>query len=256
MTHAPDSGAFFNSELEEGLQKDLSLLLDLQEIDDQLGELERSKIYLPEMIQNLEKELTDLEKAIDDDGAALLESEKEQKLLELEIETDKQELEKFQKQMRVIKTNKEYDALTAEIDSKRREISYKEEQVLTLMAQIDEYQEKLAEMKGRLQEIQASNTEQLKMLKKQASTLQAKIDEKMAQRGNIVKDINRQVIGTYERVRKGKGGMVVVPIRKKACSGCFKQIPPQRIQEIRRGDRIFACDSCGRILIWTDESAG
>jgi hypothetical protein len=255
MTHAPDSGAFFNSEPEEDLQKDLSLLLDLQEIDDQLGELERSKIYLPEMIQNLEKELNDLDQAITEDGAALLESEKEQKLLELEIETDKQDLEKFQQQMRVIKTNKEYDALTAEIDSKRREISDKEERVLTLMAQSDEYQEKIAEMKGRLKEITASNTEQLTMLKAQASTLQAKIDEKMALRGNIAKDVNRQVIGTYERVRKGKGGMVVVPIRKKACNGCFRQIPPQRIQEIRRGDRIFACDSCGRILIWTDESA-
>ncbi len=251
---APDSGAFFNSEPEKGLQKDLSLLLDLQEIDDQLGELERSKIYLPEMIQNLEKELNDLEETITDDGAALLENEKEQKLVELEIETDKQELEKYQKQMRIIKTNKEYDALTAEIDSKRRDISDKEERVLTLMAQIDEYQEKLTEMKGQLQEVQASNTEQLTMLKAQASTLQAKIDEKMALRGNIAKDINRQVIGIYERVRKGKGGLVVVPIRKKACNGCFKQIPPQRIQEIRRGDRVFACDSCGRILIWTDES--
>ena len=237
------------------MQKDLLLLLDLQEIDDQLGELERSKIYLPEMIQNLEKELTDLEEGISDDGAALLEGEKERKMLELEIETDKQELEKFQQQMRIIKTNKEYDALTTEIDSKRREISDKEERVLTLMAQSDEYQEKLTEMKGSLKEVETSNAEQLTMLKPQASTLQAKIDEKLSLRGNIAKDINRRVIGTYERVRKGKGGMVVVPIRKKACSGCFSQIPPQRIQEIRRGDRIFACDSCGRILIWTDESS-
>lgn len=237
------------------MQKDLLLLLDLQEIDDQLGELERSKIYLPEMIQNLEKELTDLEEGISDDGAALLENEREQKMLELEIETDKQELEKFQKQMRIIKTNKEYDALTTEIDSKRREIADKEERVLTLMAQSDEYQEKLTEMKGSLKEVEASNAEQLTMLKAQASTLQAKIDEKLSLRGNIAKDINRQIIGTYERVRKGKGGMVVVPIRKKACSGCFSQIPPQRTQEIRRGDRIFTCDSCGRILIWTDESS-
>jgi predicted nucleic acid-binding Zn-ribbon protein len=47
----------------------------------------------------------------------------------------------------------------------------------------------------------------------------------------------------------------VVPVRKKACGGCFKQIPPQRIQEIRRGDRIFSCDSCGRILIWSDDNS-
>ena len=78
----------------------------------------------------------------------------------------------------------------------------------------------------------------------------------MEGRKNIVKDINRQIIGIYERVRKGKGGLVVVPVRKKSCGGCFKQIPPQRIQEIRRGDRIFACESCGRIVIWTDESKG
>lgn len=238
------------------MQKDLSLLLDLQEIDDQLGELERSKIYLPEMIQNLEKELNELTQTIESDGNSLLECQKEQKMLELEIESSKKQLEGFQKQMRVIKTNKEYDALTAEMDSKRREISDKEEQVLTLMSRIDEYQEKLAEMKGRLKEVETGNSEQLKLLKDQASTLESKIDDKMKERNNIVKDINRQVIGIYERVRRGKGGMVVVPIRKKACGGCFKQIPPQRIQEIRRGDRIFSCDSCGRILVWNDESAG
>jgi predicted nucleic acid-binding Zn-ribbon protein len=242
--------------LEGSLQKDLSLLLDLQEIDDQLGELERSKIYLPEMIENLEKELNDLSEAIENDGNSLQDCQKEQRALELEIESDKKQLEEFQKQMRVIKTNKEYDALTAEIDAKRRDISDKEEQVLALMARIDEYNEKLVEMKERLKEVEADNSEQLKLLKDQASTLEAKIDDKMQLRNSIIKDINRQVIGIYERVRRGKGGMVVVPIRKKACGGCFKQIPPQRIQEIRRGDRIFSCDSCGRIMIWTDESAG
>jgi len=236
------------------LQKDLSLLLDLQEIDDHLGELERSKIYLPEMIHNLEKEIIDLENSLEENGTSLLDCEREQKLLELEIETNKQELEKYQGQMKVIKTNKEYDALISEIDAKKREIADKEERVLTLMAKIDEHKEKLSELKSSLKRADENNADQLAALKAQESTLQAKIDEKMETRKNVVKDINRQIIGTYERVRKGKGGLVVVPIRKKACGGCFKQIPPQKIQEIRRGDRIFSCESCGRILIWTDES--
>lgn len=236
------------------MQKDLSLLLDLQEIDDHLGELERSKIYLPEMIHNLEKEITDLETSLDENGASLQECEKEQRLLELEVETNKQELEKYQAQMRVIKTNKEYDALISEIDTKKREIVEKEEKVLTLMAQIDEHKEKQVEMKSNLKKANENNAEQLSALRAQESTLQAKIDSKLELRKNVVKDINKQIIGIYERVRKGKGGLVVVPIRKKACGGCFKQIPPQKIQEIRRGDRVFSCESCGRILIWTDES--
>ncbi|MEE9555150.1 MAG: C4-type zinc ribbon domain-containing protein [candidate division Zixibacteria bacterium] len=236
------------------MEKDLSLLLNLQEVDDHLGELERSRIYLPEMIHNLEKEISDLENSIEENINTLKESELEQKSLELGIESNKQELDKFQTQMKVIKTNKEYDALISEIDNKKRQISDEEERVLTLMSGIDELNESLTELNSSLKEAQANNADQLAALREQESTLQAKIDEKMESRKGIAKDINRQIIGIYERVRKGKGGLVVVPIRKKACGGCFKQIPPQRIQEIRRGDRIFPCESCGRIVIWTDES--
>jgi len=237
------------------LQKDLSLLLDLQEIDDQLGELERSKIYLPEMILNLEREIEELNKAIAMNDQILEESQLEQSRVELEIESDKQDLDKYQKQMRVIKTNKEYDALTAEIDSKKQGVTDKEERILALMAAIDEAREKSAELRNTLKEVQIRNSDQLEMLRSQESTLQAKIDDKLGKRTILVKDMNKQIVGVYERIRKGKGGMAVVPIRKRACSGCFKQIPPQRIQEIRREDRIFACDNCGRILTWSDEES-
>lgn len=237
------------------MQKDLSLLLNLQEIDDQLGELERSKIYLPEMIQNLEKEVGDLENAILENDKLIEDSKKEQHMIELEIETDKADLDKYQKQMKTIKTNKEYDALTAEIDSKKQGISDKEERTLAIMAALDEAQEKSGELKTRLKEVKSGNAEQLEALKDQESTLQAKIEDKLEKRKGLAKDINKQIVGVYERIRKGKGGQVVVTIRKRACSGCFKQIPPQRIQEIRRGDRIFSCDSCGRILVWSDEES-
>jgi predicted nucleic acid-binding Zn-ribbon protein len=235
------------------LQQDLERLLGLQELDDELGELERSKIYLPEMIQKLENEMSDLEKEIEDCNTTIQDSIKEQKSLELEIETDKQQFENYKRQMKVIKTNKEYDALTAEIDSKKLEISEKEERVLTLMSTIDECGEKKEELSSRLEDVKESSKDQLKYLKEQSSSLQAKIEDRLEKRGRLIKDIKRQVVGIYERVRKGKGGLVVVPVRKRACGGCFKQIPPQRIQEIRRGDRIFACDNCGRILIWSDE---
>jgi predicted nucleic acid-binding Zn-ribbon protein len=237
------------------LQQDLELLLDLQEIDDELGELERSKIYLPEMIQKLEGEIANLESEIEESKSTVQDSLIEQKALELEIESDRQQLENYQRQMRTIKTNKEYDALTSEIDSKKIEISEKEERVLTLMSTIDECQEKETELSSRLDEVKNGNSEQLKYLNEQSSSLQAKIDNRIEKRNKIAKSIKRQIIGIYERVRKGKGGLVVVPVRKKACGGCFKQIPPQRIQEIRRGDRIFSCDSCGRILIWSDDNS-
>ena len=81
------------------MQQDLALLLDLQEIDDELGELERSKIYLPEMILKLESEISELEKEIAESGEIVQDSVKEQKALELEIEADKEKIENYQRQM-------------------------------------------------------------------------------------------------------------------------------------------------------------
>lgn len=237
------------------MQEVLNLLLELQKIDEDLGELEHSKVYLPEMIANINNELETLEKTLAETEANLLESKKKQKQLELDIETDKEQLVKYQKQMKVIKTNKEYDALVAEIDLRKRRISDNEDEILKLMGVIEEATEKIASLKASLEEVRANNATHLQNLMAEMNSLESKIENKQKERGGLVKTIDRRVLSLYERIRKGKGSMAVVKIRRRACGGCFKQIPPQLIQEIRRGDKIFTCDSCGRILIWSDEDS-
>jgi hypothetical protein len=235
------------------MQDVLNLLLELQIIDEDMGELDRSKVYLPEMIANINNEIIALETEIAENEQKLLDARKRQKEIEIDIETDKEELSKYQKQMKVIKTNKEYDALVAEIDSRKQRISDNEDEILKLMGIIDECTEKLSDLKTKLDETRETTKTHLENLNAEMSTLESKINNKIKQRDNLVKNIDRRVLSMYERIRKGKGSMAVVPIRKRSCGGCYKQIPPQLIQEIRRGDKIYTCDSCGRILIWTNE---
>lgn len=235
------------------MQEVLSSLLDLQELDEQLGELERSKVYLPEMIEHINKEMSVLEGEHAENRAKLTEAQRKQKQYELDIESDKLSLEKYQKQMKVIKTNKEYDALIAEIDSIKQKIGDNEDEVLKLMGVIDESTEKIEELKGRLAEVKEKNEVYLQSLRTELASLESKIGEKKRMRQDLAKGIDRKALTIYERIRRGKGGMAVVPLRRRACGGCFKQVPPQMIQQIRRGDRIYTCDSCGRILIWSDE---
>jgi hypothetical protein len=235
------------------MQDVLNLLLELQVIDEDMGELDRSKVYLPEMIANISNEITVLEKEIVENERMLLDAKKRQKEIELDIETDKEELAKYQKQMKVIKTNKEYDALVAEIDTRKQRISDNEDEILKQMGIIDECTEKLGGLKSKLDETRDTTKAHMENLASEMNTLESKIIGKIKQRATLVKAIDRRVLSMYERIRKGKGSMAVVPIRKRSCGGCYKQIPPQLIQEIRRGDKIFTCDSCGRILIWTGE---
>jgi hypothetical protein len=51
------------------------------------------------------------------------------------------------------------------------------------------------------------------------------------------------------RIRKAKRGKAVSTIKRSACSGCHNIVPSQRQLEIRRNNRLFFCEYCGRILV-------
>ena len=109
------------------IEKEMEMLLKLQNIDYDLGELERSKDYLPEMINNLEREMEETRNALKASEQEFKEQNLLNNKLDIDLATFNQELAKFQKQMLAIKTNKEYDALTTEIANRKLKISETEE---------------------------------------------------------------------------------------------------------------------------------
>jgi predicted nucleic acid-binding Zn-ribbon protein len=236
------------------IEKELEMLLKLQSVDYDLGELDRSKDYLPEMIDNLEHEIADTRTALEASEKELIEQNLLNNRLDLELTTLNQELAKFQKQMMIIKTNKEYDAITNEIANRKVRISEIEEEILKALTLIDDLKEKIKEYKGKLDKIEKSNEDELVHLREELGSIDDKIKIKEGNRKNITVRIEKKLLATYERVRKGRGNQVVVAIKKRACGACYKGVPPQIIQEIRKGERVYTCDNCGRILLWNEQS--
>jgi predicted nucleic acid-binding Zn-ribbon protein len=68
-------------------------------------------------------------------------------------------------------------------------------------------------------------------------------------REKILVHIAKPDLAVYHRIRKARKGKAVVPVTRNACGGCFARVPPQKILELRRNDRIFTCEHCGRILV-------
>ena len=236
------------------IEKEMEMLLKLQGVDYDLGELERSKDYLPEMIRNLESEVTDTKTALEAAENELKGQTLRNSSLDMELATLNQELAKFHKQMLAIKTNKEYDALTNEIASRKIKISDTEEEILKILARMDDLKEQIEEYKKKLEDVEEINSTQLVHLREELESIEDKIKVKRGERKNVTVRIDKRLLATYERVKKGRGDQVVVMIKKRACGACYKGIPPQVIQEIRQGDRVYTCDNCGRILVWTDDS--
>lgn len=234
---------------------DLELLLKLQIIDYDLGELERSKEYLPDMMDNLRNEMNEAKSKLDESTAEFDDKKVSVKTLELEISSREAELQKFQQQMMSIKTNKEYDALVAQIDAIKLDISSQETEFLTTEERITELKKDIAEQNEKSKHAQSTNSKQLSILQNKIDSIGDTMAAKESERDQVSKDISRPTRSIYERVRKGKGGTAVVMVKKRACGSCYKALTPRKVQEIKKGDRIHTCENCGRLLFWDgDES--
>ncbi len=240
---------------EVSVASDLEQLLKLQEIDYDIGELERSKEYLPDMMENLRTEISEAESNLENARQAITEARVTQKTLETDLADRESKLQKYQQQMMSIKTNKEYDALVAEIDSLKEEISQKETQLLETIDKIKLLDEKIEEYTQKAEQVKENNTKQLTILQEKVDSIGDKMADKQGLRKELKEAITKRTLSVYERVRRGKGGAVIAPVKRRACGACYSALTPKKVQEIRRADIILTCDNCGRMLYWNgDES--
>lgn len=237
------------------MNSDLELLLKLQVIDYDLGELERSKDYLPDMMENLQREVGDAKQKVIDTAGGLEKAMVTRKKLELDIQTREGELQKYQQQMMAIKTNKEYDALVAEIDNLKSAITASYTELETTEVTVVQLEQESVESREKETSTVENNQKQLAVLQEKMDSIGDKVAAKREARDTVTSSISKPMMSTYERVRKGRGGRAVVLVKKKACNSCFKALTPRRIQEIKRADKVLICEFCGCLLYWDSEES-
>jgi len=237
------------------VQSDLELLLQLQIVDYDLGELERSKDYLPDMMQNLTREIEEAQHKLQDTIQGLEDAKVARKNTELELKAKEEALQKYQQQMMSIKTNKEYDALVAEIDNIKAIIQQRESELLETMEKIEQLEKDVVAHREKEAQVLENNQKQLTILQEKMDSIGEKVQDKQQARTILIKDISRPSLSVYERVRRGRGGRAVVTVKKRACGSCFKALTPKKIQEIKRNDRVLTCDYCGSLLYWDNEES-
>ncbi len=227
----------------------LKVLYQLQLVDDQLDELEELRGDLPNMVRSLENKISELKADIKNKENEQKESLEKRTSNEEEIEKLKESQKKFKAQLYQVRNNKEYDALTKEIDHSEEQISKLEAEndaladlSKTLSAQIEEITPQLQELEAELKEKEADLREIIKANEVEENKLQA-------ERKKIEEQVRKQDLSIYSRIRKAKKGKAVATIKRSACSGCHNIVPSQRQLEIRRNNRLFTCEYCGRILV-------
>jgi hypothetical protein len=230
----------------------LKILYELQNLDDQLDELEELRGDLPNAVEALEEKITTMKSDIASKEKDRKDSLKKREENDEEIDKLKENQKRFKAQLYQVRNNKEYDALTKEIDHNEDQITKLEAENNTLADlskkltdEIEEITPQMDELKEELKAKEADLKEIIKANEKEEVKLRTK-------RKQIEALTKKPDYSAYMRIRKAKKGIAVATIKRSACSGCHNIVPSQRQLEIRRNNKLFFCEYCGRILVSTE----
>jgi predicted nucleic acid-binding Zn-ribbon protein len=222
----------------------------LQSLDLRIGELQREVAALPKHIALIEKALDSHLRRLEADRAALAANQKERKRLEDDIKVQEQKVSKLKDQMLQAKTNEQYRAFQHEIEFCETEIRKFEDKILDLMGESEPLDINVKKAEAALKEEKKQVEAEKDKARDCTAVDQKQLSELEAERKAIVTGMKPQVYSAYERIRKKWHGVAVAEATEGRCGACQISLRPQFYQDLRKGEQLMFCESCGRILYY------
>ena len=234
------------------MNADLERLIALQHQDIEGKRLREELVAAPKWVAAAESSLTKAQTGLATAEAALKKEEVLRRSQETDVADRKGKISRLSKQMETATSAAQITALEHEIKFAEDAIRTLEDDEIGSMERtelqdvlraggtvaVKAATEKLASERGRAATTITADTDSLKDVEAQRSTLRKVIAESL--------------LATYDRVSKARGTGVSEGVDQK-CSACQMMVRPQRWNDLtdRANDQtIFTCESCGRLLYW------
>jgi uncharacterized protein len=237
------------------MSEELDHLWALKDLDERANVLKTALKRFPEQRATLERAVAEQSAKVERHKSHAGANQMRRRELEREIEALTTQERKFQGQTFAVKKNEEYRALLDEIEGVKRKRSDLETEVLMTF----EAEERLARDRGEaeraLQAAQREAAERTRHIDAEEHTDRERLTAIEAERATHIGALPPATRARYERIASSRDGRAVMAILKGACGGCFRNQPPQLLQDARRRDRLLICEGCGRLLIWPPDAA-
>lgn len=227
----------------------LRSLYALQKVDLGLDELRELKGDLPRVVSDLEKTIQEKRTASGALEQLIKQSIVRRDAVDVEIISLRENIEKYKTQQFQVKTNKQYDALSREIDTSQDRINKLQKEMESLEGKTANAKSDLEQMRPEIKTLEDDLTEkqaELKLVNEEHEEEESRLNH---EREKLVVRVDKGDLRAYERIRRAKDGKAVVPVRRNACGGCYKKVPPQTVLELRKNSKFITCEHCGRILV-------
>ena len=234
----------------------LKSLIELQAIDNQIGELEHGKAAIPKQIESGKSGVKEKQNQLAEAESSLAQLQKERKDLEIDVMAENDHAAKTKTKLSSVKTNKEYSAILVEVDTVKEKILVLEDRELELMEILEEKEKELLPLKADCKEEEEKFN--VYKLKKEAESerTEKELEVIRPRRSQAANNLDVKLLEHYTKVFNAREGVVVVPIHENVCQGCLQQILPQQVIDVKSGETIIYCEQCSRILYWEEAKEG
>jgi predicted nucleic acid-binding Zn-ribbon protein len=235
-------------------------LLELADLDAELGRLEHRRRGLPEheQISHLEQRERELRDEIAALGAREGDLRREQSKADADVEQVRSRIGRDRVRLDAgqVSSPRELENLQSEIASLIRRQSDLEDVELEVMERLEAAQARLKEAAAERASV-AADLQAVTGRRDIALAELAELAGKATDRRSVViAEEPADLIDLYERLRVQYGGVGAAALRRGQCQGCHLSLNTVDLNAIRAAapDEVVRCEECRRILVRTDES--
>jgi predicted nucleic acid-binding Zn-ribbon protein len=234
--------------MENSIEKNLNLLLELQNLDSRINEIVAIKDELPQEAKALADKVAEF-------SAQLAALQEEQVVLgnnitsfRIKITEIQNVIKRCEEHKNNIRNNREYDALTKEIELYSLDIQLHEKKIRDQYDQLEQNKAKIVGLENSITEVQKDLDEK----KASLQALLAKDEEEhllAKERQAIGSLLDQSLLLLYEKIKdRARNKVAVVVVKGGACGGCFTAVYPQMQADIKEKKKVYKCENCNRIF--------
>lgn len=235
------------------MSPELSQLIDLQELDLEILQVTERLAKIPAEREQIESEFNQFASEFLELKNKYEQTLKDRKQLETELSDTQQHYEKYQQDKMRVRNEKEYAAVLREIDSSKKLISSLETEILKRMEEIEKLDADLKRLSPDIESKRIDTDKILADLEREHQNARRQTAELEERRKRLCGKLPRSLFSVYDRMARGKRGQALSEIIDGVCTACRMKVRPKVFSDVRKGDQMITCESCGRILFYRQE---
>ncbi|HUF76868.1 MAG TPA: hypothetical protein VMM35_11350 [Longimicrobiales bacterium] len=224
-------------------------LKQLQRLDLKIGEAKQRIVEFEPRLEEVERPALTLESDLGTTRTRVQEMKLEERRLELSAEEKRTRRAKLEERLGSVRNLREEAAVSAELEMVKRAMQNDEQEALGLLDQLRKAEERAAELEAAYEEASELVEPQRKELLEQREQARQELESLQKERVAFAKSMSAQELKIYDAIRAGGRAIAVADLTEDgACGHCYGVVPLQLQNEIRHGNALIRCESCGVIL--------